>query len=65
MPYRLLEKYEKEWLEFKKLNDMNKTAIIKAIKDTSDGFYPHLRFIDKPYEEFIQEGDQNQLDNEN
>ncbi len=54
-PIRFLERFEAEWAEFKKLNEPNKIAIIKAIKDTSDDTFLHIRFIDKIYETFIEE----------
>lgn len=54
-PIRFLERFEGEWTEFKKLNEPNKIAIIKAIKDTSDDTFLHIRFVDKIYETFIEE----------
>jgi hypothetical protein len=48
-PISFLEKFDSEWSDFKKLNEPTKIAIIKAIKDISDGRFMHIRFKDKTY----------------
>ena len=50
-----MERMEPEWNEFKQLPEPNKTAIVKAISDISDGRFPIARFRDETYEEFLEE----------
>ena len=54
-PVRFWERFEAEWNEFKKLNEPTKIAIIKAIKDISDGRFMPMRFVDQTYEEYHEE----------
>lgn len=58
-PIRFIQKFESEWNEFKKLTEPTKTAILKAIKDTSDEMYFNVRFVDQKYEDFIEESNNN------